>query len=71
LPEIIFLEGGIKLTVKPDRRGKIPCFAAESNAGEHDCKKIRCVPFAANDVVVFDSGYADYEYFAALTGQKA
>jgi putative transposase len=43
---------------------------AESNAREHDCKKIRSVPFAANDVVVFDRGYTDYAYFASLTDQK-
>jgi hypothetical protein len=52
-------KGGIKLTVKLDHRGKIPCFVTGSNAREHDCKKIRSVPFAANDVVVFDRGYAD------------
>jgi putative transposase len=63
-------KGGIKLTVKLDHRGKIPCFVAESNAREHDSKKIRLVPFDANDVVVFDRGYADYGYFARLTGQK-
>jgi putative transposase len=28
------------------------------------------VPFSANDVVVFDRGYADYDYFTCLTGQK-
>jgi hypothetical protein len=63
-------KGGIKLTVKLDHQGKIPCFVAESNAREHDSKKIRSVPFAANDVVVFDRGYTDYGYFAALSGQK-
>jgi putative transposase len=63
-------KGGIKLTVKLDHQGKIPCFVAESNAREHDSKKIRLVPFAANDVVVFDRGYTDYAYFASLTGQK-
>jgi putative transposase len=56
--------------VKPDHQGKIPCFVAESNAREHDSKKIRPVPFAANDVAVFDRGYTDYAYFASLTGQK-
>jgi putative transposase len=63
-------KGGIKLTVKLDRQGKIPCFVTESNAREHDSKKIRLVPFAANDVVVFDRGYTDYGYFASLTSQK-
>ncbi|MDR1617894.1 MAG: IS4 family transposase, partial [Treponema sp.] len=38
-------KGGIKLTVKLDHQGKIPCFVAESTAREHDCKKIRSVPF--------------------------
>jgi putative transposase len=56
--------------VKPDHQGKIPCFVAESNAGEHDSKKMHLAPFAADDVVVFDRGYADYGYFASLTGQK-
>jgi putative transposase len=63
-------KGGIKLTVKLDHRGKIPCFVSESNAREHDTRKIRSIPFAANDVVVFDRGYADYEYFASLSEQK-
>ena len=63
-------KGGIKLTVKLDHQGKMPCFVTESNAREHDCKKIRTIPFVANDVVVFDRGYADYAYFASLTGQK-
>jgi hypothetical protein len=53
-------KGGINLTVKLDHQGKIPSFAAESNAREHDSKKIRSVPFAANDMTVFDRGYADY-----------
>ena len=33
-------KGGIKLTVKLDHQGKIPCFVVESNAREHDSKKI-------------------------------
>jgi hypothetical protein len=54
LPEIIS-PGGFQGEQRRDKthgeagspQGKIPCFVAESNAGEHDCKKIRCVPFAA------------------------
>jgi putative transposase len=63
-------KGGIKLTVKLDHQGKIPCFAVESNAREHDSKKIKEIPFAANDVVVFDRGYTDYGYFSSLNRQK-
>jgi putative transposase len=64
-------KGGIKLTVKLDHQGKMPCFAAESNARGHDSKKMRPVPFAANDAVVFGRGYADHACLASLSGQKA
>jgi hypothetical protein len=56
--------------VKLDHQGKIRCFVAESNAREDDSRKIRLIPFAANEVVVFECGYADYDYFAFLTGQE-
>ena len=64
-------KGGIKLTVKLDHQGKIPCFAVESNAREHDAKKAREVPYEAGDVLVFDRGYADYGYFASICEKKA
>jgi hypothetical protein len=64
-------KGGIKLTVKLDHQGKIPCFAVQSNAREHDTKKIREVPYEAGDVLVFDRGYTDYGYFASICERKA
>ena len=64
-------KAGIKLTVKLDHRGKIPCFAVESNAREHDTKKVREVPYEPGDVLVFDRGYADYEYFSMICEKKA
>jgi putative transposase len=63
-------KGGIKLTVKLDHRGKIPCFVTESNAREHDIKKGRQVPFEAGDVAVFDRGYTDYGYFSSLNDKN-
>jgi len=63
--------GGIKLTVKLDHQGKIPCFAVVSNAREHDSKKIREVPYQPGDVLIFDRGYRDYGYFEAITERKA
>jgi putative transposase len=63
-------KGGIKLTVKLDHQGKIPCFVIFSNASEHDSKKIREVPYKAADVLVFDRGYNDYGYFKALCEDK-
>jgi putative transposase len=64
-------KGGIKLTVKLDHQGKIPCFVVESNAREHDTKKAREVPYDPGDVLVFDRGYADYGYFASICEKKA
>jgi len=64
-------KGGIKLTVKLDHQGKIPCFVVESNAREHDAKKVREVPYEAGDVLVFDRGYSDYGYFASICKKKA
>ena len=64
-------KGGIKLTVKLDHQGKIPCFMVLSNAREHDTKKIWEVPYSAGDVLVFDRGYCDYEYFSTICSGKA
>jgi hypothetical protein len=59
-------KGGIKLTVKLDHCGKIPCFVNESNARVHDSKKIDDVPLKAGDVVAFDRGYTNYNYYEKL-----
>jgi hypothetical protein len=64
-------KAGIKLTVKLDHQGKIPCFVIESSAREHDAKQIENIPVNAGDVLVFDRGYVNYAYFAALCGLKA
>jgi len=64
-------KGGIKLTVKLDHQGKIPCFVVQSNAREHDTKKVLEVPYEAEDVLIFDRGYADYGYFASICEKKA
>src|SRR5215469_14783775 len=42
-------KGGIKMTVKLDHQGKIPCFVVVSNAREHDAKKIRKIPYSPGD----------------------
>jgi putative transposase len=63
-------KGGLKLTVKLDHQGKIPCFVVESNAREHDSRKIREVPYNPGDVLVFDRGYTDYGYYQALCEGK-
>ena len=64
-------KSGIKLTVKLDHQGKIPCFVVESNAREHDTKKVWEVPYEPGDVLVFDRGYTDYKYFSKICEKKA
>jgi hypothetical protein len=64
-------KGGIKLTVKLDHQGKIPCFVVMSNAREHDSKKIKEVPYNPDDVLIFDRGYVNYDYFAEICTGKA
>ena len=64
-------KGGIKLTVKLDHQGKIPCFVVMSNAREHDTKKLREVPYQPGDVLVFDRGYTDYGYFSTICSANA
>lgn len=64
-------KGGIKLTVKLDHRGKIPSFVSIGNARENDSKKIWAVPFEKGDVLTFDRGFNDYEYFASICKKKA
>jgi putative transposase len=63
-------KGGVKLTVKLDHRGKIPAFVIFGNAREHESKKIKEIPFEAEDIAVFDRGFTDYGYFRALNDQK-
>ena len=64
-------KGGVKLTVKLDHQGKIPCFIVVSNAREHDVKKIREVPYNPGDALVFDRGFTDYAYFKEICDKKA
>jgi hypothetical protein len=64
-------KAGIKLTVKLDHQGKVPCFLVESAAREHDAKQIGNVPVNAGDVLVFDRGYVNYAYFKSLCALKA
>ena len=63
-------KSGIKLTIKLDHQGKIPCFAVVTDAREHDTKGIKKVPYNPDDVLVFDRGYVDYSFFELLCIEK-
>ena len=59
-------KAGIKLSIKLDHRGKIPCFAVISNAREHESQEVEKIPLQAGDIVTFDRGYNNYKYFSNL-----
>lgn len=59
-------KAGIKVSIKLDHRGKVPCFAVISNAKKHESKDLPNIPLNPGDVVAFDRGYNHYRYFASL-----
>lgn len=63
-------KAGIKLSVKLDHRGKIPCFAVISNAREHESQELPNIPLNTGDIVAFDRAYNHYGYFASLCRRK-
>ena len=64
-------KSGIKLTVKLDHQGKIPSFVSLSTARKNDSKLIQRVPVDSGDVIVFDRGYNNYDYFHQINKKKA
>lgn len=63
-------KSGIKLSIKLDHRGKIPCFAIISNARTHESQELPNIPLNPGDIVAFDRGYNHYGYFASLCMKK-
>jgi len=63
-------KAGIKLSIKLDHRGKVPCFAVISNARTHESKELPNIPLNTGDIVTFDRGYNHYGYFANLCKRK-
>lgn len=60
-------KGGIKLHVTLDHSGYIPSFITITDAKVHESKEITKVPFKKDDVVVFDRGYTNYQYYSELS----
>lgn len=63
-------KAGIKISIKLDHRGKVPCFAVIGNAKTHESQEVEKIPLKTGDVVVFDRGYNNYEYFSTLCDKK-
>lgn len=63
-------KAGVKLSIKLDHRGKIPCFAIISNARKHESQDVVHIPLKPGDIVAFDRGYNNYKYFATLCKER-
>jgi hypothetical protein len=63
-------KAGIKLSVKLDHRGKIPCFVVMSNAKHHELTSVSQIPLESGDIVAFDRGYTRYSWFANLCSER-
>lgn len=59
-------KGGIKLHVTLDHSSYIPSFVTVTDAKVHESNEIKKVPFKKDDVIVFDRGYTDYQYYSDL-----
>ena len=59
-------KGGIKLHVTLDHSSYIPSFITVTDAKVHESNEIKKVPFKKDDVIVFDRGYTDYQYYSDL-----
>lgn len=59
-------KGAVKLHMVINHEGYLPVFADLTNGKAHEIKVARTLLFPKGSVVVFDRGYNDYAYFAAL-----
>ncbi len=60
-------KGGIKLHTVLDHNGYLPTVVNMTEAKTADINAGRKIKFKKGDIVVFDRGYNDYEWFAKLT----
>ena len=63
-------KGAVKLHLVLDHDGYLPQYAVISDGKEADISAARKLSFAPGTMLVFDRGYADYEWWLGLTQQK-
>ena len=63
-------KGAMKLHLVLDHDGYLPAFAVISDGKEADISAARKMSFAPGAMLVFDRGYADYDWWLSLTRQK-
>jgi len=62
-------KGAVKLHLLLDHQGLLPSFALVTEGSVHESRVARSLRFEPGTIVVFDRGYADYDWFAALDAQ--
>lgn len=63
-------KGAVKLHMVINHEGYLPVFADLTNGKTHEINVARTLRFPKGSVVVFDRGYNDYAYFAALCADE-
>jgi hypothetical protein len=63
-------KGAVKLHLVLDHDGYLPQYAVLSDGKEADISAARKMSFAPGTMLVFDRGYADYDWWLSLTRQK-
>jgi hypothetical protein len=59
-------KGAVKLHLLLDHQGLLPSFALITQGCVHESRVARSLRFEPGTIVVFDRGYADYDWFASL-----
>jgi Domain of unknown function (DUF4372)/Transposase DDE domain len=63
-------KGAVKLHLVLDHDGYLPQYAVISDGKEADISAAQKMSFAPGTMLVFDRGYADYQWWLSLTQQK-
>lgn len=63
-------KGAVKLHLVLDHDGYLPQYAVLTDGKEADISAAKKMSFAPGTMLVFDRGYADYEWWLSLTRQK-
>lgn len=64
-------KGAVKLHLLLDHQGLLPSYAVITEGRVHESRVARALRFEPGTIVVFDRGYNDYGWFAALDQQGA
>ena len=62
-------KGAVKLHLLLDHHGLLPSFALITEGRVHESRVARNLRFEPGTIVVFDRGYADYDWFASLDAE--